>query len=509
MNNRIATIYIASSNIIMKIAEKREKEVMILEDLNYPINLAHDTFSRSNVPYEKIKRLNIAINNFKKITEEYLVDKIIIFATAALREALNKDYIIYQIRNNNQLEVEIFDNIEEHQLIYQGIRNTNKNLEAVNLFAYIGTGSLGVALANKNHVLDSQSITLGSLKISEILRGIQHKTDEYHGVIDDYLSGYIYNLNLFIQEYNINNFYVSGKEIELIAKLTGINVTSNSFIILRADFYRLYNDVKGKTPKQLLEKYKLDEVEAEILLTSMTIYKNLMNLTQSEKIIGSTVTIETEIIRNNLFSERSSELKSQSYKNIIASSRSIARKYNYNRDHEEFTEKIALEIFDALKKRFNFSENERIILQSAVILHDIGKYLNLKNHSEHSYYLIVNSDITDLNSYYKDIVAHIALNHSQSSTTNLKIKNTSFNNYQERVQIAKLTAILKVADALDKSHKEPFSEININLKNDQLEIIINTEKDIFLEKWAFNFKSRIFKEVFGIDIILNKKSTFI
>ncbi|SDH13250.1 hypothetical protein [Halanaerobium congolense] len=142
MFNRVATIYIASSDIIMKIAEKKEKEVMILEELFYPINLGHDTFSSSTVTFEKIKNLNQAINNFKKIAEEYQVEKIKVFATAALREALNKDYIIYQIKNNNNLNIEIFGNVEEHQLIYQGIRNTNKNLKGDNLFAYIGTGSL-------------------------------------------------------------------------------------------------------------------------------------------------------------------------------------------------------------------------------------------------------------------------------------------------------------------------------------------------------------------------------
>lgn len=493
----------------MKIAEKQGKEVKILENLVFPVTLGHDTFSSSAVAFEKIKKLNQTINNFKRIADEYQVEKIKVFATAALREALNKDYIIYQIKNNNQLEVEIFDNVEEHQLIYQGIRNTNQNLEGDNLFAYIGTGSLGVAVANQNFIVKSQSITLGSLKISEILRGIQHKTDEFHIVVDGYLSGYIYNLDLFINKFKINNFYASGKEIDLIAKLTGITKKSNKFKISRASFYHLYNDVRSKTPKQLLEKYDLDEVEAETLLPSMTIYKNLMNLTQSDQIIGSTVTIETEVIRNNLFDGRSSELEKQSFKNIIASSRSVAEKYHYNQEHAKTIEKIALDIFDALKDRFNLSGKERILLQSATILHDIGKYMNLKKHYEHSYYLIKNSDLADLNSHDKLIIAHIALNHSQSSTTNLKIRNDNFNNHQEKVLIAKLTAILKIADSLDKSHKEPFSEVEVNLKQNELELIINTEKDIFLEKWAFNDKSRIFKEIFGIDVLLNKKNTFI
>jgi exopolyphosphatase/guanosine-5'-triphosphate,3'-diphosphate pyrophosphatase len=210
-----------------------------------------------------------------------------------------------------------------------------------------------------------------------------------------------------------------------------------------------------------------------------------------------------------LFAGRSTDLEKQSFKNIIASSRSVAEKYHYNKKHAETIEKIALDIFDALKDRFHLPKKERLLLQSAVILHDIGKYINLKKHYKHSYYLINNSDIADLKDYDKNIIAHIALNHSQSSTTNLKIKNNCFNDYEQRVLIAKLTSILKIADALDKSHKEPFSEVEIDLKQNELVLTINTEKDIYLEKWAFNDKSRIFKEVFGIDVSLNKMNTFI
>ncbi|RCW46333.1 MULTISPECIES: hypothetical protein [unclassified Halanaerobium] len=69
--------------------------------------------------------------------------------------------------------------------------------------------------------------------------------------------------------------------------------------------------------------------------------------------------------------------------------------------------------------------------------------------------------------------------------------------------------IMKISDSLDKSHEEPFSKIEISLNNNKLELTVNTEKDILLEKWTFDNKSKLFKEVFEFDAILNKKYKYI
>jgi len=487
----------------------------ILENLIVPLNLGHDTFSRNSISFQKVMVLNKALANFRDIAKEYRVNKIKVFATAALREAINKDYIIYQIQNKNSFEVKIYEDIEEHKVIYHGIKNSEKyrgNLkdsDGLNLFSYIGTGSLGVALVDKIITISSQSMRLGSLKISEILKGIQHKTVNFHTVVDGYLSGYLYNLNLYLKEHDINNFYAAGKEIELIARLSGKKEVDKYFPISRAAFYRLYNQIKSKTPKQLMDKYDLEEIEAEILLPSMTIYKSLMNLIKIDEIIGTDVNIEEENLKLLLFDDFQSEMEQQSYNNIIASCRSVGRKYNYNEPHSAHIEKIALLIFNSLQNKFELTSHEKMLLQASAILHDIGKYINHKVHYEHSYYLIKNSDITDLCSHDKEIIAHIALNHSQNVKKNINLKYDSLNNQKDRLQIAKITALLKIADSLDKSHLEPFSEIEAELNDDKLTITVLTEKEIFLEQWAFQSKSRIFRDIFGIDVELNKKSKFI
>ena len=71
--------------------------------------------------------------------------------------------------------------------------------------------------------------------------------------------------------------------------------------------------------------------------------------------------------------------------------------------------------------------------------------------------------------------------------------------------IAKLTAILKIANGLDRSHKQKFKDVKTTLKDQQLIITVDSSLDITLEKGLFHHKADIFEEVFGIRPVLKKK----
>ena len=71
--------------------------------------------------------------------------------------------------------------------------------------------------------------------------------------------------------------------------------------------------------------------------------------------------------------------------------------------------------------------------------------------------------------------------------------------------IAKLVAIMRVGNALDKSHKQKFDHVKITLKDRQLLIVTETSEDISLEQSTFEKRSYFFEEVFGIKPVLKRK----
>jgi exopolyphosphatase/guanosine-5'-triphosphate,3'-diphosphate pyrophosphatase len=69
----------------------------------------------------------------------------------------------------------------------------------------------------------------------------------------------------------------------------------------------------------------------------------------------------------------------------------------------------------------------------------------------------------------------------------------------------KLLAILKVANAMDRSHKQRLKRVKMSVRNDQLFISIEADDSISLEKGLFREKADFFQRVFAIRPVIKEK----
>lgn len=75
------------------------------------------------------------------------------------------------------------------------------------------------------------------------------------------------------------------------------------------------------------------------------------------------------------------------------------------------------------------------------------------------------------------------------------------------LKIAKLTAILRVANGLDRSHKQKFKNVKTRLRENELVITVETNEDITLEKGMFNHRAEFFEEVYSVRPVIKQKRT--
>lgn len=65
----------------------------------------------------------------------------------------------------------------------------------------------------------SQNIAMGSLKLHDLLSGLQDRTEEFYQVLHEYLASTLGRIQVPAYLEKLNNMVVAGSEIELIAKL--------------------------------------------------------------------------------------------------------------------------------------------------------------------------------------------------------------------------------------------------------------------------------------------------
>ena len=79
---------------------------------------------------------------------------------------------------------------------------------------------------------------------------------------------------------------------------------------------------------------------------------------------------------------------------------------------------------------------------------------------------------------------------------------------QSFLTVAKLSAILRVSNAMDRSHKQKFKNVKAQLRDKELIITIETDEDIALEKALFASKTAYFARIFCIKPVVNEKRVY-
>ena len=73
---------------------------------------------------------------------------------------------------------------------------------------------------------------------------------------------------------------------------------------------------------------------------------------------------------------------------------------------------------------------------------------------------------------------------------------------RNKVIVSKLVAIIRLADALDRSHKQKLEITSVKIAEKELIIKAISEKNTRLEEWNFSKKAEFFSEVFGLKPVL-------
>jgi exopolyphosphatase / guanosine-5'-triphosphate,3'-diphosphate pyrophosphatase len=291
-----------------------------------------------------------------------------------------------------------------------------------------------------------------------------------------------------------------GQDLNLAALLVGRPVSTFLWEINKEDFTDFVKDVQEYSIDEIVARFKISYTEAETLPVSLLIYSLFLNLTNAEKILVPETNIRNGLLLNRV-SDKNDELQIEFNSQIIASARNLLRKYHGDEEHAECVRMIALKLYDTLKSEIALDDHARLLLQVAAILHDIGVFIRYDNHNLHSYYIIRNSEIFGLGHVDNKIVSEIAKYHKGSI---MPQDDEGFQSLprSDRMTILKLTALLRIADALDRGHIQKFSDFEIKIQQNNLLIRTKHAKNTVLEKIALSEKAGMFESIFGYKVIL-------
>ena len=187
---------------------------------------------------------------------------------------------------------------------------------------------------------------------------------------------------------------------------------------------------------------------------------------------------------------------------VISSATFIARRYGSYEHHLKVLDSLGTQILDTMKHYSGLSDRDRLIYRAAAILHDCGKYVSLSNSGENSYRIIVSSEILGLTHKEREMVAFVALFNRQRVLPYEELAKEFTED--EYVRIIKLLAVLRVTNALDRSHKQKFRKVKMSVSDGKLLISIMSSASISLEKSLFESKADFFEKTFALRPVIRE-----
>lgn len=512
-----AAIDVGSFELELGIYEVSNKnKIKRIDQVRHVIALGSETYHTGKISYEMVEELCQVLGGFARIMKSYKITEYSAYATSAMREAKNSQIVIDQIRVRTGIEVRMISNSELRFLSYKAIaakdEEFDKNIQKGTAIVDAGFGSMQVSLFDENLLVSTANLPLGVLRIRGILNDVNTTVDRTADVIGEMVTNELHHYEkMYLENRQVKHLIAIGDNIPYLFRNAGGGKALTR--VSREQFDEVYARLCRMNIAQMEEELGVSAEYAALLLPSAIILKKFMEMTGAEMIWIPGVRLCDGIAAEYCADRKLIKFKHNFDADIISTSRNMAKRYRCRTPHAEQVEIYALKIFDTMKRYHGMGGRERLLLQIAVIVHACGKFISVRNAGECSYNIIMSTEIIGLSHLEREIVANVLrYNNKDFDYKAIKLETEFGNisgNYKSSkdvtILIAKLTAILRLADSMDHAHKQSMKDCKMAVKDGNLVISTDYRGDLTLDVISFERKAPFFEEIFGIRPVLKRK----
>ena len=508
-----AAIGIGSTETEMKIFEfETRKGMREIDWVSRRLNLGLDAYTLGRISQENINDLCETLNDFSRIMEGYKVEDYRVCATSAFRESRNMSIVRDYIEKQTGLSIEVISNSLQRFFDYKAIASVTEEFENIiqNPAAIVDIGGNGIqiSLFDNDKLITTQNIRMGNVSTREKLTHLLKNPEHYVKLVEELLGHELEGFNkLYQKDRQIKNLIVvGGNLIELTSSFEkhGRQIPS----VTAAQFQKLYDEIILLEPDEIARKFDVAPEKTSVIMPSAVFCRCMM-----EHFGVETVWLPGFSLTDGLaydYGEKKKYIRCvHSFEeDIIAAARNISKRYKGEPAHIKNLEAIGLKVFDKMKKIHGLGKRERLLLQISIILHNCGKYISLENVSECAYNIIMATEIIGLSHTEREMVAFtVKLNTSPFVYFDQLSQNATLTEDQY-LTVAKMTAILRIVNALDRTHRQKCKNAAVSLKDNELRIVVESQEDLTLEAGTFREKAEFFEEVFNIRPVFRQKKKF-
>jgi exopolyphosphatase/guanosine-5'-triphosphate,3'-diphosphate pyrophosphatase len=504
---RIAAVDVGSNSIHMVVAQvEADGRFRVLDRAKDMVRLGRRTLSKGRLSPQAIDAGVRTLAAFRTLAERQGVSRITAVATSAVREAANGGDFIKKVEEDVGLRVKIIPGREEARLIYLGVRHAVDLSGKPTLIVDIGGGSVEFILIERGEPVSLESYKIGVARLSErFFRSDPPKSDEI-AALESYLAAELGPLLDDFRKRGVRRVVgTSGTLLNLVA-IAGHQrgetpeLHLNAFAVTTAEIAKVRRLLVRASREERLRIKGLDAKRADLIVAGAVLTEYILSHAGAKQLVACTWALREGVLLDFIARHRKGIEETERYD--APRGRSVARLARHlgeTGEHGPRVARLALRLFDQLEGDLQVDHADRELLEYAALLHDVGHHIDHQNHHRHSYYLITNGELLGFQRDELEIIGLVARYHRKAAP---KASDPEYRalSQKTRATVRVLSAILRVADACDRTHFGVVRDIAVNRRNGRITLQLTTVGDAQLEFWEAQQRVELLEQVLGLDV---------
>lgn len=476
----------------------REREV---------VRLGHETLRKGRIPAETIERAVTCIQRFKNIAEACQAEVLVAVATASVREAMNGPQFLKEVEKKTGVRAEILSGVEEARLIGLAASHGCAVTGATNINIDIGGGSTEISVFRDGSAVSLYSVRVGAVRLTErYLSSDPPKTKELSNLKAEVHAAFERPARELRNAKWQRASGTSGTILAIGATLRNSNSKSSKnqaaapteTEVPLSQLARLNLELAGMALVERRTLKGISSQRSEIIVAGGHILEGAM------RALGINVISTCDwALREGVIIDRLRELEDESRPPVpdfadqkLRGVHAVGRRFGYEETHARQVARLAEKLFDSLAESENLTRHHRTLMLAGALLHDVGYHIAHDSHQKHALYLITNSELTGFSEAERAVIANIARYHRGSVPKERHPEFAALNN-ADRETVCKLGAIVRLADALDRSHDSRINDLICDLGPESLDVQLCSNVECDNELLEVERKRDLFEQAFG------------
>jgi exopolyphosphatase/guanosine-5'-triphosphate,3'-diphosphate pyrophosphatase len=443
------------------------------------------------------------LSKYRRLAESHQVDHIEAVATSAVREAENGGEFLQAIIEQTGIRAHVISGTEEARLIHLAAAYGLGLSDEVAVTVDIGGGSVEITQGTGPMLASGRSFKLGVIRLTERFvksdpispRDERRMVRYIDGELETYLNevaeaGFDRIVGTSGSILSIGTIAAAEEDGAVPAAIRNRRVAARQIRRVRKTLCTL------PLQKRLLVP-GLEPRRADIAVAGSILIDQILRRLGAEEITLCDMSLREGIVLDYIARHRREIAHAERYPDVRRRSViELGERCNYIPGHAQHIAKLALALFDATRGTHALTDREREWLEYAALLHDIGVHISYERHHKHSYYLIRNGDLRGFEPQEVETIALIARYHRRAIPAREHDGYGSLPKPARRA-VRILSAILRLAETLDRSHSRIVSGIDLQDRESDALLTLKTLGDAELELWAASRHAAPFEQVLG------------